>query len=115
MVKKTTPAAGRKAAASAGRKAASSADSNRPLVAAILSLVIPGAGQWYLEDMERAKTYFIYFVGLWIGALVLLTLSFGICLPVFFVPVLFAIAAAADAYYEASGEDDKRLLKKYIP
>ena len=59
-------------------------------------------------------TYFLYFVGLVIAAFILSIVTLGMCFPVMFIPTLYGIGAAIDAYYEARGEADKRVLKTII-
>lgn len=88
-------------------------DANKPLIAGILSFIIPGAGQWFIQS-KRAMTYLLYWIGLWVAVMVIGTITLGLCFPVFFLPMIYSIAAAVDAYYEARGEDDKRLLKQFI-
>ncbi|MFH1094818.1 MAG: hypothetical protein V1728_01225 [Candidatus Micrarchaeota archaeon] len=90
-----------------------SEDPNKPLIAGILSFFIPGAGQWFIHS-PRAQTYFLYWLGLVVAAMVIFFITFGLCFPVMFLPTLLGIGAAIDAYYEARGEDDKRVLKSII-
>lgn len=89
-------------------------DPNKPLMAALFSFILPGAGQWFIQNQERAKMYFIGWLVADGLAIVVLIFTLGLCFPLYFVPMIYHLAAAADAYFEARGEEDKRLLKKYI-
>lgn len=88
-------------------------DPNKPLFAGLLSFIIPGAGHWFIQS-SRAMTYFIFFVVIVAVEIVLLFASLGICFPIVFLSTMFQVGSAIDAYYEARGEDDKRVLKSLI-
>ena len=88
-------------------------DPNKPLIAGILSFLIPGAGQWFIHS-PRAMTYFLYWLGVWAVSAVVLLVTLGLCVPAYFLPLILHLGAAIDAYYEARGEEDKRVLKSII-
>ena len=61
------------------------------ILAAILSLLIPGLGQAYAGDIKKGVIFFVI-------ALLLAALSFFSGFLLFFLPLIFCIYAAYDAY-----------------
>lgn len=58
----------------AGRK--NGAGTYRPVIAAALSMLVPGAGQWYAGERRRARIFFGIAVGLGLPAIVLIAVVF---------------------------------------
>lgn len=97
-----------------------------PLIAAILSVGIPGSGQ-YLIGSPRAKAYFMIYAALWLimGFFMFAPLILSFFNPLFFLlsflvfPFIFLliaieVVAGIDAFFEASTQDEKRILKFLI-
>ena len=89
------------------------ADSTKAMFGAILSLIIPGLGHAFIKS-RYALHYFAVWIVLLILSLLVTFLTLGLCSPAGIVPLVFAIVSAIDAYYEANGEPQKRIMKEYI-
>lgn len=89
------------------------ADSTKAIAGAILSFIIPGLGQLIIGSKHALK-YFLGAVAVWILVTIITIITFGICAPIMIVYVAYAVVSAIDAYYEGMGQEDKRILKKYI-
>jgi len=76
-----------------------------------LSFFVPGLGQFYIKS-KYAMHYFVGCVVAYILTFILLFVSFGLCVPVYFLPLAWALIAAVDAYSEALKKP--RMLKDYI-
>ncbi|MFH1306538.1 MAG: hypothetical protein ABIH83_02685 [Candidatus Micrarchaeota archaeon] len=88
-------------------------DQSKIIIAAILNLILPGAGHWFIGS-RRAGSYFLGFVLIFIVTMVIAFGSFGMCFPIYFLPLIYTIISMMDVYYEASGENKRRILKEYI-
>lgn len=88
-------------------------DTSKPIIAAILNLIIPGLGHWYIGS-KFALQYFGGAVAVWIVTMGVGVVTLGLCFPIFLLPLVWSILSIVDVYYEATGEMDKRLLKQYI-
>lgn len=100
---------------------------NRALLAVFLSFLIPGLGHWYIHS-PRALRYFGYYlvmviadVLLWLVISLAAFMTNGMAALCFIIPIAitlvvfgFLFATMADAYYEATGEENKRLLRFLI-
>ncbi|PIT85022.1 hypothetical protein COU37_00680 [Candidatus Micrarchaeota archaeon CG10_big_fil_rev_8_21_14_0_10_45_29] len=84
---------------------------SKEIIAAILSFVIPGLGQFYIKS-KYAMHYFVGCVVAWILTTIVLVVTIGLCVPMYFVPLAWAIIAAVDAYNEALRKP--RIMKEYI-
>lgn len=84
-----------------------------PLLALILSLLIPGAGQAYNGQIKKGIVFFIILVTIWIFVMIL---SFGgamfigapsaLCCLQFMIPFIFNLYAGYDAYVRAKKIND---------
>ncbi len=81
---------------------ASSTSEKSPIVAAVLSLVIPGVGQYYNGDTNRGLIVFGAVLVYYILSTVLIFVGIGI-LMLFAVPVVHIIAAI-DAFVQANSD-----------
>ena len=87
--------------------------SDNAIIGGILSLIIPGLGQVFIKS-KYALHYFAAWVVLWVLTAIAMFITLGLCTPLGVIPLVFAIVAGVDAYYEANGEEQKRIMKKYI-
>jgi len=70
-----------------------------PLLAALASFVLPGLGQYLLGDQAKAINHLLIYVGVWIVSVLLSPFTAGLTS---FLPVLWALYSAYDAYQMAS-------------
>ncbi|MFA5108386.1 MAG: hypothetical protein WC492_02525 [Candidatus Micrarchaeia archaeon] len=88
-------------------------DSSKPIIAAILNLIIPGLGHWFIKS-KYALHYFVGYIAVCILTGIITLISLGLCFPVFVLPLAWVIISILDVYYEAIDEPEKRMLKEYI-
>jgi len=98
------------ATASAAPSANTGNDSNKPIIAAILSFFIPGLGMWYIKS-SHALMYFVVWIVLWV---VVGVLSMFLCGIPSVIGLAYSIVSAFDTYKEAMGMPNDRILKDII-
>lgn len=78
------------------------ADEINPIISAVLSLFIPGAGQFYHGQKQRGAKIFGALVLFFVLRTVLTMVVPAIAGPLFFVVPLISVGAAYDAYTQAN-------------
>lgn len=69
------------------------------ITVSILSLLLPGLGQYLLKLPDRALTHFLVWIGTWIVGYLLMESTYGIS---FLLPLIWPIYSAFDAFNIAS-------------
>jgi len=100
---------------------------NRAPVAVLLSFFIPGLGHWYIHSPRALKYFGFYLVMviadvlLWLVISIAAIMTNGMAALCLIIPIAinmvmvgYWLATILDTYYEAKGEEGKRLLQFLI-
>ncbi|MCX7796644.1 MAG: hypothetical protein N2380_09040 [bacterium] len=69
------------------------------ITVSVLSLLLPGLGQYLLKLPSRALTHFLVWIGSWVVGYLLMESTYGIS---FLLPLIWSIYSAFDAFSIAS-------------